>query len=114
MYSLAEPKPVTIACYSISPTKILLEGTGILKLAPGCSIKAKDVIIPATTSETGMSQFLFESELLLILTRLSPLYEKHGHLLDQRRMFEEVGNRIDPRFSTFEANSKTLDELEQQ
>lgn len=114
MFSLAAMEVVTIGCHSINPIKIKLNYTGILKLGPGCSLKTNDIIIPATTSQAGKSEFIFESEIHLNLTVISPLLANYGHLLDLSKTLTTYDVGIEPKFSTFEANSKTLDELEQQ
>lgn len=111
---MATAETLTVVCHSVDPIKISLSGTGILKLAPGCSIKAKDVIIPASTFRTGQSEVIYESELHLNLTELSPSLSKYHHLLKEStiEINQELG--LESKLFSFEANSKTLDDLEQQ
>ncbi|XP_043464121.1 uncharacterized protein LOC122499712 [Leptopilina heterotoma] len=114
IYSFAAPETATIVCHSLSPVKIELRNAGIIKLGPGCSLKAKDTIIPATTAQAGESEFILESELHLNLTTLSPLLARYGHLLKGITFAANPRSGKEPELSTFEANSRTLDDLEQQ
>lgn len=114
IYSLAIPETVTVVCYSVDPIKILLRGVGILKLAPGCSVKTKDVLIPAATSQAGQSDVIYEPELHLNLMEISPVISKYHYLLKESTPVANQQLGLEVKMSTFETNSKTLDELEQE
>ncbi|XP_043469391.1 uncharacterized protein LOC122503050 [Leptopilina heterotoma] len=114
LYSFARPEVITIYCHSMTPVKVNLTGVGMMKLAPGCSVKTKDVTIPATSEQKGQTSLIFETELHLDVMKVSPLLATHADLaitLEDRHVeVKSLGSKM----SSFEANSKTLYELEEE
>ncbi|XP_043482087.1 uncharacterized protein LOC122511095 [Leptopilina heterotoma] len=114
IYSFARSELVTIFCHSTSPLKINLQGVGIMKLAPGCSMRTKDATIPATTFQAGQSEMIYESQLHLNLTALSQAISNYGHLIAKSHIEIDSLPEIGLNMSSFEANSRTLEDLEYQ
>ncbi|XP_043460860.1 uncharacterized protein LOC122497677 [Leptopilina heterotoma] len=114
LYSFAGPEIVTISCHSMNPINLNLTGTGIMKLAPGCFARTEDVTIPANPAQKGQSELIYGAELHLNLLEISPLVSTHANLaLTLEEQQAELSNTKSIT-SHFDANSKTLDELEQE
>lgn len=114
LYSFARPEIITIFCHSMNPVEHNLTGVGIMKLAPGCSIHTQDVTIPANPAQKGQSELIYGAEVHLDLLEISPLISTHADfalaLENQRNEMSNPHSKM----SSFDSNSKTLDELEQE
>ncbi|XP_043473700.1 uncharacterized protein LOC122505895 [Leptopilina heterotoma] len=105
LYSFSKMEDVVIICHSMTPIKINLNGTGILKLAPGCMARTQDTIIPATISQVGQTEIIYEPDLHLNLTKISPVILNYGHLLTMTKDNNQKEEVADLKFSTFRVNS---------
>lgn len=114
IYSFIHHQTVTIFCHSTSPIKINLQGVGIIKLAPGCSVRTNEATIPATTMQAGQSEMIYESEIHLNLTSLSLAISNYGHLISKSHIEINSLPEIGLNMSSFEKNSRTLEDLEYQ
>ncbi|XP_051176159.1 uncharacterized protein LOC127291222 [Leptopilina boulardi] len=112
LYSVAKPEVLLIICHSAYPIKINITGTGIIRLAPGCSAKTKDIIIPATATQVGQTEILYEPELHLDLKRISSVFSTYSHLTTTMEIQENVRTKL--KTPNFDTNSKTLEQLEQE
>lgn len=113
IHSMAATEILTITCHSIAPVQINLDGAGVLKLAPECVIKTKDTIIPATTPQAGESELISKPGFYLNLTKISPTVSNYAHLLSTPIFETNNVTATESGIPSFDANSKTLDELEQ-
>lgn len=75
--------------------------------------KTQDTMIPATISQVGKTEIIYEPDLHLNLTELFPVISSYGYLLNSANN-KQIKDMTDSKFSIFEAISQTLDELERQ
>ena len=81
-YSLTSPELAHLICSKTPDQKYILEKTGLIQMAPGCSLKTESATIPAITLKEDPQEYLYETQLSLDLTELSPIISKHRDYLD--------------------------------